>query len=597
MNDITREDEVRYLQEKIAKNLIFTSSLSFVEIVDAIKNRTIELEPLDEDGTKIIDSDHIEEIKNTMQALINISNKPRSFIKSLEEKVPVELAKKINHKAIMTLSKDSNDWHSRTLLSVHPKNIVSDVNEETINLYENRFIISLIDKVGRLVNQAKVYYEQQKNAYSEKKANTAINEEYFYTTKSFPLYNSIAKNTDYSSSDSDYIKKINEMMDIIEEIEKKLRIVRSTEFYTVLRRCRRVTDPIQKTNILMYDHDYNKAYKLWKTLAQFLTKESMDLTPEIDVDPELAYKIYVMLMIFASLEDMGFNEVTNAKISIVDFNIKPVILSFSKTGIKLNLKIDEAFIFEMEYSEGKFKKIDEFHIACDYYNFENKNLLEVRKATDELIRSCRIDNKQNKNITGKYMFVSMNMTRCAKANSMHDLLYRRFYNIGDNYSGDEDIEFIKNNAKYKNGIQIIIPTSLRNNFLHIERLINYHILSHVEYSTLANKCPLCGSSKIKKINDNDYVCRDCSHMISIATHPNCKIDNKYKFLWVRYMDDNFLKRKEITDGDNSETYTKINLYQNIMGEFGINSFIIEKKGNGHKLKTICPCCGLKLGEK
>ena len=56
------------------------------------------LEVSEDDGTKVLDEEQFEEIKRVVPFLLKIIDKPRSFIKSLEEKVPVETAKKINHK-------------------------------------------------------------------------------------------------------------------------------------------------------------------------------------------------------------------------------------------------------------------------------------------------------------------------------------------------------------------------------------------------------------------------------------------------------------------------------------------------------------------
>ena len=138
--DITRRDEEKFLKLKIAENSIFDAALSFDEIIDSISVGNLSLEVSDDDGTKIIDDSSIKEIKKIIPRLLEIVDKPRAFSKSLEKKVPVETAKRINHKAIAKLSQDSNDWYARTVLSVKPKNIVSDINEETIDLYENRFI-------------------------------------------------------------------------------------------------------------------------------------------------------------------------------------------------------------------------------------------------------------------------------------------------------------------------------------------------------------------------------------------------------------------------------------------------------------------------
>ena len=191
--EITRKDEEKFLKLKIAENGIFDESLSFDDLINAIGQGNLPLEVSDDDGTKIIDDSSIEEIKKVIPCLLRIIDKPRSFIKSLEEKVPVEIAKRINHKAISKLSQDSNDWYARTVLAVKPKNIVSDINEETIDLYENRFICSLIDRISKLLAQARQFYQDQLKTLDDNSALNAINKEYQYNTSSFKFYNKITK--------------------------------------------------------------------------------------------------------------------------------------------------------------------------------------------------------------------------------------------------------------------------------------------------------------------------------------------------------------------------------------------------------------------
>ena len=122
--DITRKDEGKFLKLKIAENSVFDAALTFDDLISAIGDGRLPLEVSDDDGSRVIDDSSIEEIKKVIPCLLKIVDKPRSFIRSLEEKVPVETAKRINHKAIAKLSQDSNDWYARTLLAVKPKNIV-----------------------------------------------------------------------------------------------------------------------------------------------------------------------------------------------------------------------------------------------------------------------------------------------------------------------------------------------------------------------------------------------------------------------------------------------------------------------------------------
>ena len=211
--DITRKDEGKFLKFKIAENSVFDSALTFDDLISAIGDGKLPLEVSDDDGSRVIDDSSIEEIKKVIPCLLKIVDKPRSFIRSFEEKVPVETAKRINHKAIAKLSQDCNDWYARTLLAVKPKNIVSDINEETIDLYENRFICSLIDRISKLLAQARLFYQDQIKTLDDNSAINVINREYQYNTESFKFYNKISNKLYSNHGESDYRKKVDTELD------------------------------------------------------------------------------------------------------------------------------------------------------------------------------------------------------------------------------------------------------------------------------------------------------------------------------------------------------------------------------------------------
>lgn len=118
----TRNDEEKFLHRKIAAYPGFRS-FTFDDILKYIGpgNSMISLEMTEKEAVKQNNDEDIQEITKTMPSLLSIAQKPRMFIRSIEEKVPIDQAKRINYNAIAKLSRDSNDWYSRTLVSVKPK--------------------------------------------------------------------------------------------------------------------------------------------------------------------------------------------------------------------------------------------------------------------------------------------------------------------------------------------------------------------------------------------------------------------------------------------------------------------------------------------
>ncbi len=163
-----RSEEEKFLFNRIYDDFYvqFPQGAHLSELIDAFNCKKILLQFSEKEGTKVINEECVKEIKKTVPYIQRIVEKPRSFIKSIEEKVPVATAKRINSGAIMHLGRDSNDWYARTFLTVKPKNIISDINEETIELYENRFIKTLIDRiliyvVARRVKLENLYEQEE----------------------------------------------------------------------------------------------------------------------------------------------------------------------------------------------------------------------------------------------------------------------------------------------------------------------------------------------------------------------------------------------------------------------------------------------------
>lgn len=595
--EIKRKDEERFLKFKIAENACFENPLSFNEIIECISSGILPLEVSEDDGTKILDEEQFEEIRKTVPFLLKIIDKPRSFIKSLEEKVPIETAKKINYKAIAKLSRDSNDWHARTVLSVKPKNIVADINEETIDLYENRFICSLIDKISKLIASRRHYYMDQIKNVDDSSAIYAMDKDY-HTTSSFPFFNKLTKNSAGFISDNSYRDKLAVELERTIEVEKKIRIMKRSDFYRSLHKKRKVIDPIQKTNILMFEFNYNQAYKLWKTLNQYHEEDKLD--NDIEVSPEdlqQYYYLYCFISILSVLHDLGFSEITKNKITYKDNNITIGNgLEFVRGIDTISLKINKDYIRLGYINKESKNKIDEFLFYPDYVDFEPMSRTKVDEYTTNILNGF-IDNSKFSTISSRYSLVSINMGRCSENNEFSNRVYKRFYGMGNNYHSEEKSENLQNWGNYKTGIVIVSPVKLRDNFLKIEKIINYHILKGRDVAKFSKECPLCGSKHVLASNDHNFICHSCHHSISITYCNDCDKEHEKPIVWIKYEDDNFLKRNDVVRGDFDKIryFDKMSKIEIIMGEKATTSFELEKDVSGWKLKTICPYCGIKLG--
>ena len=102
---------------------------------------------------KKIDENWIDFIEQNIDAIFKIVQKPRSFIATKEEVVPVGLAKKITADSVRHLSMNTQFIASDEGGDIQPTRILNVSTEESFNLYENRFIYHLIQRLAAFINK------------------------------------------------------------------------------------------------------------------------------------------------------------------------------------------------------------------------------------------------------------------------------------------------------------------------------------------------------------------------------------------------------------------------------------------------------------
>ncbi|MBD5086425.1 MAG: DUF2357 domain-containing protein [Clostridiales bacterium] len=595
---------MRLEEEKFLFNRVFDDFYEYYpngaridELIDGFSTKKILLQFNDEEGTKVIDEDCVKEIKKAIPYIQRIVEKPRSFIKSIEEKVPVETAKRINSNAILHLGRNSNDWYARTFLTVKPKNIVSDINEETIDLYENRFVKTLIDRIILSVAARRIKLE---NLYGQVEDNNILsvldnsrNNYIRMQANSDRLLKVLSKDNN-SSVAAGYTAHMRDELDEVRALERKIVNLRYSDFYSKLRKCRKVKSPIEKTNIIMFDANYNRCYKLWEYLNSVHQEEDYSFDEEEEKQYSNYYYAYVVFNVIASMHNSGYEERNNPIINYDDDVLTingDMIWIKGDTQIRISLVPKEHKVVLSLLIDEKANKYDVFEIYTDYTNFEGMSRSQVDDRTTDIISALSKREKRSQ-VTSKYCFVSLDINACSASNDFGETIYRRLFNIGDNYAKDE--KDIENKSYYKTGIQILSPLDLRYNFLHIQRIINSHILRNKDFRTMPSTCPLCGSTKVRK--GTDYIdCHECGHRISMTSCSNCKEEN---LLWIKYVDDSLLlNEKTITDAVKEKPYYfQLMKYETIMGPYAVSSFRFDEEVTGWKLKSICPKCGVVLGE-
>jgi len=200
-----------------------------------------------------------------------IVRNPRRFIQSDESLVPIEKAKKISEESIKHLAQNTQLIQSIDKDGMpQPLKILNIYKEETYDLYENRFIASLINNLYLFIS---MQYDKLKNIdvnnYSAEKnitydSKTILDKEEYISNLKIKI------KEDKSQIDIKYIKeKIDELHEVVIDFK-------NSSLMKELDRAEPVRSPIRKTNAILKDVQLNKCLELWEILEQLQNSIKFD---------------------------------------------------------------------------------------------------------------------------------------------------------------------------------------------------------------------------------------------------------------------------------------------------------------------------------
>ncbi len=225
----------------------------------------------------ISDISWVEMVEDSIPYLDNIIRNPRRFIVQEENIVPIEKAKVVTEESIRHLAQNTNliqDVEEDG--TVIPLKLLNVYREETVDLYENRFIKSLVDNLYQFVNNKLAESDQQSRVDTKNKVSYEATQEIGN--------NKIKINLNLESANAEVIeakdKDGHSLETRIEHIKDVLAAFRGSQFIKNLQASQPVRSPIRKTNVILKEPNFIKALELWEYL------ESNAIKPMTSVEDE-----------------------------------------------------------------------------------------------------------------------------------------------------------------------------------------------------------------------------------------------------------------------------------------------------------------------
>ena len=218
-----------------------------------------------EELVKVVDEEWISVIEDSLDAINGIIEKPRRFITTEEEVVPVSLAKKISADSVRHLSQNTQFLAPSDDGGVHPTKILNVNMAETYDLYENRFVYHLIQRLLTFVDKrTDVIFWSTGNE---------IRNRFTMHSKIGDAYEEIEYNVEMTVKDrQNFAENDADNMDTFMRIDRVRRLVmalRGSSFCQIMKGCSAVHSPIQRTNLIMKDPNYRKCFQLWQFMERY----------------------------------------------------------------------------------------------------------------------------------------------------------------------------------------------------------------------------------------------------------------------------------------------------------------------------------------
>ena len=305
----------------------------------------------------VSDTSWIDMVEECIPYLDNIIRNPRRFIVQEENIVPIEKAKVVTEESIRHLAQ-----HTSMIQEVQedgtviPLKLLNVYREETVDLYENRFIKSLVDNLYTFVNNK--LNESDQRSYAKVESTVS------YSGLMKKKGEEVEVNLQLKSkkdTEIDASKDGHSLEERISHIKDIVSAFRGSTFIKSLKESSPVRSPIRKTNVILKEQNFIKALELWEYLEKNNIKPitSIDKRTEIVKDADIKTKYDLAFFIDNDAIDM------NAASNKSEFN--SAIIS----------KLVNDFVFTGDITEKEFKKLME------------KEFKEAKKRKDKATNAIR----------------------------------------------------------------------------------------------------------------------------------------------------------------------------------------------------------------
>lgn len=286
-------------------SLSSNSVLEFESLIHAIEAGELLLLERTERLSGLSDSSVLELIESYMPFLMSVCSRPRQHLRVDQELRDVELIKRIRPSALNHLASHSEHWKARKLTELVPARMIAEVAEDELNIYENRFVVTLIRKLGAYLDKMQREIEAQKGQV-DNVIDWQLYSEEFQDHRRLEILQQLLP--EYNFEDELEHQMIYEdLLQRIVKLQKNLAGCRSGRLYRNLHKVKDVVSPIYMTNIMRMDVNYFALYRLWEELIkEEQRKMQEDVDDKLPINLASTYHDYCAILLIYALQLSGY---------------------------------------------------------------------------------------------------------------------------------------------------------------------------------------------------------------------------------------------------------------------------------------------------
>jgi hypothetical protein len=263
--------------------------------------------PLDPGLNELFNIFHEGTLEKRIQDLLGyleaVCVKPKAFLKSELETVPVAKTRRIPWRSVSYLLSHTEDWESSFLGKITPKRILNETIHDQLDIYENRVAARLIDNLQcYLSRRTRQVYKLVRILQDKQDYSKSIGGTYFRINRLLELWGK-------SLNNSQGIEVATDILNKLDMLRFRIMRLKNTPLYSNVSRNYYISSTLKSTNILKNDQDYSRVVLLWEEWVK--ENRTTEKQPsEIYSDrQELCQGInsFAMLLIIRSLNEIGFS--------------------------------------------------------------------------------------------------------------------------------------------------------------------------------------------------------------------------------------------------------------------------------------------------